>query len=164
MRPAKPVSPFAKAISDTFDNLTGFVTEKDFLEKARSILGLYEIEDAVKSGLEGEYQRQKGLRAIEKMERDQGQLFTIDLLDKLISYITPEGEHGTVKVRFSTFAHQTQFREKQILNVRKATRSFDRWEERREPIMPLMASDPEMTFEKALIAIGKHPDQSDKAA
>lgn len=164
MKPVKPESPFAKAISATFDSLTGFVTADDFLKQAKSRLGLYEIEDAVKAGLEGEYQRQKGLRSIEKMERDQGQLFTADLLDKLISYITPEGEHGTVKVRFSTFAHQTQFREKQILNVRKATRSFDRWEERREPIMPLMASDPEMTVERALIAIGKHPDQIDKAA
>ncbi len=153
-----PDKAIKKAIDKVFAEMSGVVSDEDGINKAIELVGgLVDVNSVLRYAVSLGYKKQKQLRSIEKHSASQDSLFPNDLMEKIVSYTSDDGQVSSVKYQDSKHVHHKFNREQQIRSMRRQNKSFERSEERRELIMPILEKNGDMV---TLDAIAKLDEKS----
>ncbi len=149
-----------RAIDKVFAEMSGVVSDEDGINKAIDLIGgMCDVNSVLRYAVSLGYKKQKQLRSIEKFSVSQDSLFPNDLMEKIVSYTSGDGQASSVKYQDCMYAHHEFSREQQILSMRRQNKSFERSEERRELIMPILKKFEDMT---TIDAVSKLDEKSRK--
>lgn len=142
-----------KLVSDNFEGVDYPIKDSDRLSMVKENLHAVDVSSLIDMAIEGEIKKQKRLRALESAPK-QDVLWCDELLGVLITFKTIEGEPASVKYGAATADHHEQSRANEIGHLQKAWKAFERQEERRKIIMPILHENPGMTTREALQKLG----------
>lgn len=135
-----------RAVEKVFLEMSGVLSDEDGITKAINYIGgMCDVKSVLRYAISLDYKKQKQIRSIEKHSSSQDTLFPDDLMEKIVSYTTEDGQASSVKYRDCQYRHHLFSREQQIRNMRRLNKSFDRSEERRQQIMPILEKDQLLT-------------------
>jgi len=150
-RELNPDKAIKKAIDKVFSEMSGVVSDEEGINKAIDFVGgLIDVNSVLRCAVSLSYKKQKQLRSIEKYSASQDSLFPNDLMEKIVSYTSDDGQASSVKYSDCKYAHHEFNREQQIRGIRRQNKSFERSEERREVIMPILKKDDGMVTKDAI--------------
>lgn len=148
IRPDKVIK---RAIDKVFSEMVGELSDEDGINRAIEIIGgICDVNSVLQYAVSLGYRKQKQLRSIEKYSSSQDSLFPNDLMEKIVSHITEDGQSSSVKYSDCKLIHHEFNREQQIRSMRRQNKSFERYEERREVIIPILKKDTGMTTIEAI--------------